>query len=327
MARPLSGGYSGEVFLVEYAGERAVLRVYGSTPERAAVDAGLLRLVHGLVPVPRVLDLRHNDPAQPGPAHLLTSFEPGERLDLVLTDGDAVERSRLASGVVDVLVALSGVAFLRPGMFVDADLTLSDSHAPAAGLVEWLDLHVGGSALGGWDAGLLRSLAQVCQYADVLLDGIDRTCLVHSDFNGKNILVDRRTGAVTAVLDWEFAHAGSPYADLGNLVRFDRGTAWADDVVAGFVDRARGLAPDPLTLAYASDLWALIDLAGRACQHDVGAKAALLLTEIARAQDLHASPPTVTFGDTARCSVRSAIVPKLGRRDRRSSNGGGSAGG
>ena len=44
-----------------------------------------------------------------------------------------------------------------------------------------------------------------------------RTVLVHSDFNPKNILVDPETVEVVGVVDWEFAHAGSLYADFGNL--------------------------------------------------------------------------------------------------------------
>ncbi len=42
-------------------------------------------------------------------------------------------------------------------------------------------------------------------------------CLVHGDFNPRNILV--RDGKVSAVLDWEFSHAGTPYMDVGNLLR------------------------------------------------------------------------------------------------------------
>ena len=41
--------------------------------------------------------------------------------------------------------------------------------------------------------------------------------LVHGDFNPTNILVYK--GAVTGILDWEFSHAGSPYMDIGNLLR------------------------------------------------------------------------------------------------------------
>ena len=46
--------------------------------------------------------------------------------------------------------------------------------------------------------------------------------LVHSDFNPKNILVDLETVEVVGVVDWEFAHAGSPYTDIGNFSRFER---------------------------------------------------------------------------------------------------------
>jgi aminoglycoside phosphotransferase (APT) family kinase protein len=45
----------------------------------------------------------------------------------------------------------------------------------------------------------------------------DEPHLVHGDFNPTNILVYK--GAVTGILDWEFSHVGSPYMDIGNLLR------------------------------------------------------------------------------------------------------------
>ncbi len=42
-------------------------------------------------------------------------------------------------------------------------------------------------------------------------------CLVHGDFNPTNILI--RSGKVSGILDWEFAHANTPYMDIGNLLR------------------------------------------------------------------------------------------------------------
>ena len=57
---PLAGGFSGETFVSVYAGERAVVRIYGRRSEgRGAdapdIDAAVLELVRGLLPVPRVL--------------------------------------------------------------------------------------------------------------------------------------------------------------------------------------------------------------------------------------------------------------------------------
>jgi aminoglycoside phosphotransferase (APT) family kinase protein len=288
--RPLAGGYSGETFLVERPGEPAVLRVYGKQPDRAAIDAALLHLVRGLIPVPRVLDLRRPDSAVPNsPAHLLITYMPGERLDHVLAQAHPDLAARLARAVAGVLTTLSGIPFMRPATFVDSDLRLSGDDAPADGLVSWLDRHVvGAGGFWHWDPGLLRALRGMCAAADGLLDTVHRTCLVHSDFNAKNILVDPVSGHVTALLDWEYAHAGSPYADLGNLLRFDRGTPWARAVLEHFVAHTPGLAGDPLTLAHASDLWALIELAGRTTRHAIVERADALLQVIARTGDLNA---------------------------------------
>lgn len=283
-AVPLAGGYSGETFAVEAFGQQAVLRVYGRHPERAPIDAALLRLVRGLVPVPDVLDVRRGGSQPP---HVLTSYVTGTRLDGVLPRAGAAQRAALADSVSAVLTALSGMPFVRPGMFVDADLRLSEATAPADGLVEWLDDH----ELPGWDAGRRRALRAVCLEADTLLDTVDRTCLVHSDFNPKNLLVDPVTGSVRALLDWEFAHAGSPYTDLGNLLRFERGTDWAHQVLERFVGKTPSLQADPLRLGYASDLWALIELAGRSVRHDVVERADALLRAIAGSGRLDAVAP------------------------------------
>ena len=51
--------------------------------------------------------------------------------------------------------------------------------------------------------------------------------LVHADFGPSNLLVTD-DGRLAAVLDWEFAHAGDPAADLGNLFRARPACAWPD---------------------------------------------------------------------------------------------------
>jgi aminoglycoside phosphotransferase (APT) family kinase protein len=119
---------------------------------------------------------------------------------------------------------------------------------------------------------------------------VGRTCLVHSDLNPKNVIVDPETLRVDALLDWEFAHSGHPYTDLGNLLRFDRSPAYAGAVLAAWCER-RGTDPvETLELARAADLWALIDLAARRGQNPVADRAHEHLVAIARSGDLHALP-------------------------------------
>jgi len=92
------------------------------------------------------------------------------------------------------------------------------------------------------------------------------------------------------VLDWEFAHSGHPFTDLGNLLRFERAPAYAEAVLSAWCER-RGTDPaETLELARAADLWALVDLAARRGQNPVADRAHEHLAAIARTGDVHALP-------------------------------------
>src|SRR6185312_13355975 len=137
---------------------------------------------------------------------------------------------------------------------------------------------------------LQHRLHEVAERAQELLDEVGRSCLVHSDANPKNLLVDPATLRVTGVLDWEFAHSGHPFTDLGNALRFDRRPAYADAVLSAWCER-RGTEPtETLELARAADLWALVDLAARRGQNPVADRAHAHLLAVARTGDLHALP-------------------------------------
>ena len=66
------------------------------------------------------------------------------------------------------------------------------------------------------------------------------------------------------MLDWEFAHAGHPWTDLGNVLRFDRHAAYVGAALAAWIEPARRHGRTTLLDgARAADLWALVDLAAR----------------------------------------------------------------
>lgn len=285
---PLAGGWSGQTFLAEAGGQRSVVRIYppglrdDSAPE---VDAAVLRLVRGLLPVPDVLEVRRGGVADDRPGLLVTSWLVGERGDLVLPTLDDAGLARIGRRVGEVAGILGGMPTLRPGPFVDPALHIGDF-----GLADGLPGFAEAAGL-RWDADLLARLVAVATDAQALLDTVDRSCLVHSDLNPKNLLVDPETLEVTAVLDWEFAHSGHPFTDLGNALRFDRAPAYVDAVLAGHRER-HGVPPaEALALARAADLWALVDLASRAGQNPVADRADLLLRSVAAQGDLQAEPP------------------------------------
>lgn len=291
---PLDGGWSGETFLAEAAGERSVVRVYAGRgaargPAAVEVDAAVLRLVRGLLPVPDTLEVRRPDPAHGSPGVLVTSWLPGERLDLLLPRLDGGQRARLGEHLGALLARLAQMPLPRAGLFVDGDLRVEPF--PAGDLVDWVEAHRAGTALAAWPDDLWQRLVAVADRAVDL--AAERVCLVHSDLNPKNLLVDPDSLAVTGLLDWEFAHAGSPFTDLGNLLRFERDPALGGAVLATYRDRvpdAPGSDRELLDRARAADLWALVDLAARRGSNPVADRAHALLEAVARADDLHAWP-------------------------------------
>lgn len=288
---PLAGGWSGETFLAQAPGERSVVRIYARPshrgPEAHQVDAALLRLLRGLLPVPEVLEVRRADPTAGLPALLVTTLLPGTRADLVLPGLDDGAAALLGQRLGRLASDLGGIPQPRGGRFVDGDLTV-EPFGPAEDLSAWVEEHVG--ALAGWPAEEVAGLREVADGAQALLDTVDRVCLVHGDLNPKNLLVDPETLEITGLLDWEFAHAGHPGTDLGNLLRFERRPAFADAVLAAYCDRRGGTPAEVLDLARAADLWALVDFAGRPEANPVAAAATALLRGIARARDVHAAP-------------------------------------
>ena len=279
---PLTGGWSGETFLAEVAGVRQVVRIHARDPRRAEVDAALLRLVRGLVPVPDVLEVRRADPAADLPALLVTSWVEGQRGDVLLPTLGNAERAVVGTRVGDLVATLGGMPMPVFGEFTDDRLTLEPWSLPD-GLPGFVADHE--AALTHWSDDERTGLAEVAEVAQRLLDTVERRCLVHSDLNPKNWLVDPATLEITALLDWEFAHAGHPFSDLGNALRFEREPAWTDAVLGAYAAR-RGTPPaKALGLARAADLWALVDLAARRGQNPVADRAHDLLLGIARRRD------------------------------------------
>jgi aminoglycoside phosphotransferase (APT) family kinase protein len=295
---PLAGGWSGETFLGESAGERTVVRIYarrGAGRGHAAVevDAAVLRLVRGLLPVPEVLEVRRPDPGSGTPGLLVTSFLPGERLDVVLPRLDPEGLARAGRSLGEILARLALMPTVRSGSFVDGDLRIEPLPAELRDLVSFVEHQRTSSAISAWQQREYDGLLAVADLADEVLAPVGRTCLVHSDLNPKNVLMDPDTLAVTGLVDWEFAYSGAPVADVGNLLRFDRAPAWTDAVLSTYSD----LVPDApgdhrelLDRARAADLFALVELAGRRGENPVTEHAHDRLRAIVATGDLHAAP-------------------------------------
>lgn len=243
--RPLAGGYRNTTLLLTRGDHRWVLRRHRHG-NRAAVEVALAERLRGIVPVPEVLAADLDGGASGMPTLLLAHIDgtPGDR-----ATGFAQDAGRK-------LAAIGTVAFDRPGDLSTPDLV------PRGGMPGDLASFVAGCMrspnvrLSSQDRDALIRLAE--DWAPLVPDGDAR--LVHSDYNPKNLLA--RNGIVTAVLDWEFAHSGSPLTDVGNMLRF-ADPSFADDFIAGYREAGGALPDDWRAISRALDLFALADLLTR----------------------------------------------------------------
>lgn len=293
---PLEGGWSGETFSAEAGGERTVVRIYADPrhPAHAAeIAASLLRLVRGILPVPEVREVRRADAAAGTPALLVTEHLPGLRGDLVLPTLDEKGMRRVGEQLGEVAASLAGMPTLRRGVFVDGDLTVEpfDTDLPA-----WVARHGPALTARAWSEADLAGLTALAERAQVRLDAVDRSTLVHSDLNAKNVLIDPESLDLTGVLDWEFAHSGHPFTDVGNLLRFDRMPAFVDGVLSAWRSRWGTARDETLELSRCADLAALVELASRSGANPVATQAEAQLRTIVARGDWHAEAPPAAAG-------------------------------
>ncbi|MGA8454714.1 MAG: phosphotransferase, partial [Streptosporangiaceae bacterium] len=164
------------------------------------------------------------------------------------------------------------------------DLVPSPEALPAS-LPEFLEscLRAGYAAgpLSPAEIGRLRALAAA---ADPLARSVGRARqLVHSDYNGKNLLAVGGDGrwSISAVLDWEFAFSGSPLTDVGNMLRFRAcgPPGFAGGFVAGYRDAGGRLPERWREISEALDLYALADFLTRPPGHRYFGKAVAALKD------------------------------------------------
>lgn len=203
--------------------ERFVLRFYDRMPASCAKETRLLECVRGDVPVPNVLFV-NVDGADHRPPFCVLEWIDGVSLRELRRRGDDRGVADATYDAGRLLPRLMRHRFDRTGL-LDADLTLTDgpfTDEPLAAVVE----HFTASALFRQrvDESLRSRLHAFLRATESLHAAPGPATLVHGDFNSPNIFVRENNGTwgVAAILDWEFAFAGSILCDVGNMLRYER---------------------------------------------------------------------------------------------------------
>ena len=269
-ATPLSGGMANTNLHLSFAGEPGdlVLRLYQRDPGQMMKEAAIAARLDGRVPLADFLHV-DPDPKPLGAPFALLRWIDGVTLDSVLPALEQTELDALGETLGRLLATIHGEHFAQSG-FLGGDLNVVDTFTSGGeGLIAFCAQHMADKLVTGrLGKDRCRDLmAFVERRAYRLNQWQGPPCLTHADFGGSNILVKRTDGGVdvTAILDWEFAFAGSPFFDLGNLTRppLDGRPSFLASLEQGYRTIDSSLPDDWQALSRLVDLTAWIDFAGR----------------------------------------------------------------
>lgn len=219
----LSGGFSNTNYRVDLVGADApvVLRLYAGGAEVCRKETALLLRLRGRVPVPAVLHAAPDGGAI-GVPYAVLAWVDGVPMRAILQGDDDEAIVQCAEAAGRALAASHAMTFPAAGFF-GPDLLVAqpmgEEYSWRGYLTACLNAPAAPRRLGTELAHQLKRLVE--DYAAEMDAAPAPAVLVHADYQGKNLLMQRVADAwqVAAVLDWEFAFAGAALFDLGILLR------------------------------------------------------------------------------------------------------------
>jgi aminoglycoside phosphotransferase (APT) family kinase protein len=247
--RLLTGGYANTLYKIAIAAPERdlVLRIYTRDPASCPKETAIARLVEGHVPIPSLIYADCTG-QQAGHPYSVMEWIDGISLDSSLEQGDVAAIGECAYAAGATLATIGTFTFPATG-FLGPDLSVATPFAELGQTTqdyirECLFTGHAGEKLGSQLTDTLWRLVETKGY--YLQDIPPQARLVHADYKGQNLLMRLANARwqMAAVLDWEFAFAGTPLIDIGIALRFlDQLPAiYSDNLIRGFTENG-GILP------------------------------------------------------------------------------------
>jgi aminoglycoside phosphotransferase (APT) family kinase protein len=262
----LTGGYANTLYKIRLAApERTVvLRIYVRDPVACQKESALARLIQHSVPIPSLIYANCTG-QQTGHAYAVIEWIDGILLDAIVEQGDdsTIAACAYAAGAT---LATIGTFTFPAGGFLGPDLSIATPLAETQTVVRdyvgaCLFTGHAGEKLGTQLTDDLWDLVETKGY--YLQNLPEQVRLVHADYKGQNLLMRQAGDAwqTAAVLDWEFAFAGTPLIDLGIALRFQDQLppVYGDSFIRGFTESGGILPTDWKPIIRLLDLLNLCD--------------------------------------------------------------------
>jgi aminoglycoside phosphotransferase (APT) family kinase protein len=266
----MTGGLINAMYRVELEGfeDPLVLRFYSQDPSACQKEVDLHRLVAGWVPVPEILYAATGEQDGVAP-HVLMRWVKGLTFRQLKARHNPTEIAEAAHSIGETLARIASFEFASPGR-IGAGLSIgAPLLEPTHGAAQFVESCLRSPETQRRLEALLveRVREYIWHWAPEMDLLAEERRLVHSDFGGPNLMVDRVGGrwCVSGAIDWEFAFSGPPLVDVGHMMRYERRgrplvEPWFSE---GYLAGGGTLPQDWRDLARAVDLMALCEFLTR----------------------------------------------------------------
>ncbi|MCL6458308.1 MAG: aminoglycoside phosphotransferase family protein [Gorillibacterium sp.] len=194
-------------------GQTYLLRLFSPGDESWRKESALRRVLGNSVPMQRLLFIGQ-DAITDNQTYALYDYAEGKTLLSLLLEGYVPDKA-LVRELGEILAVIHNHRYERQG-FLNEQLMIDQELPP---LKLWYEMFLGPHARMELGAELSKRMARLVTQKSELLEGMERTIsLIHGDFRPTNLIIHK--GTINAVIDWEFAMAGHPIADVGQLFRY-----------------------------------------------------------------------------------------------------------
>lgn len=197
--------------------KRYILKIFFSTEQNYKKEIKLLTKLRedGIILVPKIYRVSKKESIK-GREYAIYEYKQGKTIGQAIGEGDTITEE-FVRDVARYLARIHNYKFTKAG-FLDEDLNL-EIEVPS--LVLWYEMFMGVNAKKRLGKDIVDKIKIIVKQNEKILLELDKDIrLVHGDFQGTNILV--KDNRLSGILDWEFAMAGHPIADIGQFFRYEK---------------------------------------------------------------------------------------------------------
>lgn len=189
-----------------------LLRIFPINDDSWKKEKNLLSTLKSEIPVQQLYFISQDDSIE-SKTYAIYEFLKGITLESTIHSG-YIPNNQLMSDIGKVLALIHKHTYTKVG-FINESLEVKDILPP---FETWYEMFLGKNARMRLGRNLVNKIERIVSLnKDYLKDISKQISLVHGDFRPTNILI--HNGKLRCILDWEFAMAGHPLADIGQLFR------------------------------------------------------------------------------------------------------------